>query len=57
MPKGKTSLVSVVNVDGKQFGKTSLMPGYNDFKYTGMGTGKVQLEIWDGSTLVMGGYG
>jgi glucan endo-1,3-alpha-glucosidase len=57
VPKGKTNLVSVVNVDGKQLGKTDLVPGYNNFKYTGMGTGKVQLEVWDGSTLVMGGYG
>jgi glucan endo-1,3-alpha-glucosidase len=57
VPKGKTNLVSVVNVDGKELGKTKLVPGYNNFKYTGMGTGKVQLEVWDESTMIAGGYG
>jgi glucan endo-1,3-alpha-glucosidase len=56
VPKGKTNLVSVVNVGGKELGKTNLKPGFNRFKYTGMGTGKVDLQVWDGSTMIMGGY-
>jgi glucan endo-1,3-alpha-glucosidase len=54
---GKTGLVAVVNVGGKELGKMNLVPGFNRFKYTGMGTGKVEVEVWEGSTLVMGGYG
>jgi len=57
VPAGVTRLVSVVNVGGMELGKTALVPGFNRFKYTVMGTGKVQLEVWDGSTMVAGGYG
>ncbi|KAH5607577.1 hypothetical protein HBI26_043990 [Parastagonospora nodorum] len=57
VPQDVTNLVSVVNVGGKELGKTALVPGFNKFKYTGMGTGKVQLEVWEGSTMVAGGYG
>jgi glucan endo-1,3-alpha-glucosidase len=53
----KNGLVSVVNVGGRELGKTSLVPGFNRFKYTGMGEGKVELQVWEGSTLVVGGYG
>ncbi|OAK98393.1 hypothetical protein IQ06DRAFT_253765 [Phaeosphaeriaceae sp. SRC1lsM3a] len=55
-PKGKKGLVAVVNVGGKELNKMTLEPGFNKFKFTGMGTGKVQLEVWDGSTMVGGGY-
>jgi glucan endo-1,3-alpha-glucosidase len=57
VPRGKTNLVSVVNVGGKKLNQTNLRPGYNTFKYTGMGTGKVQLEVWDESTMVGRGEG
>jgi len=56
VPKDKTNLVAVVNVGTKELNKTKLVPGYNSFKFTGLTTGKVQLEVWDGSTLVAGGY-
>jgi glucan endo-1,3-alpha-glucosidase len=55
--QGKTGLVAVVNVGGKELGKMALVPGYNKFKFAGMGTGKVQVEVWDGSRLAAGGYG
>jgi hypothetical protein len=55
--KGKTGLVAVVNNGDKELGKITLVEGYNKFKFTGLGAGKVQLEVWDGSTLVGGGYG
>lgn len=55
--KGKTNLVAVVNVGSKELGKQTLVEGYNKFKFTGLTTGKVQLEVWDGSTMVGGGYG
>jgi hypothetical protein len=54
---GHTNLVAVVNVGSKQLGKQKLVEGYNKFKFTGLTTGKVQLEVWDGSTMVGGGYG
>ncbi|KAI4952303.1 hypothetical protein J4E91_003765 [Alternaria rosae] len=60
VPQGKTNLVAVVNVGGKQLNKMSLAPGFNKFKFTGLEKlvpGKVQLEVWDGSTMVGGGYG
>ncbi|KAG9194531.1 hypothetical protein G6011_04566 [Alternaria panax] len=60
VPKGKTNLVAVVNVGTKQLNKMTLSPGYNKFKFTGLEKlvpGKVQLEVWDGSTMVGGGYG
>jgi len=37
-----------------------LKPGYNALKFSGDSFkkgGKVQLEVWDGSTMVGGGYG
>jgi glucan endo-1,3-alpha-glucosidase len=55
--KSTTKLVAVVNVDGKWLNQMDLKPGFNRFKFTGMGEGKVDLQVWDGSTLVMGGYG
>jgi glucan endo-1,3-alpha-glucosidase len=55
--KGKAGLVGVVNVGTKQLGITGpLKEGFNSFKFTGLTPGKVQLEVWDGSTLVAGGY-
>jgi glucan endo-1,3-alpha-glucosidase len=55
--KGKKGLVAVVNNGNKELGKLTLVEGFNKFKFTGLGAGKVQLEVWDGSTLVAGGYG
>lgn len=55
--KGKEKLVAVVNVGTMKLGQMDLVPGYNKFKFTGLTPGKVQLEIWDGSTMVTGGYG
>lgn len=55
--KGKKNLVAVVNVGSKELGKQTLVEGYNKFKFTGLTSGKVQLEVWDGSTMVGGGYG
>jgi hypothetical protein len=54
--KGNTSLVAVVNVGTQQLGKMNLAEGYNKFKFTGLTPGKVQLEVWDASDLVAGGY-
>ncbi|KAI4961919.1 hypothetical protein J4E86_000948 [Alternaria arbusti] len=59
--RGKTNLIAVVNVGGKKLDQTQpLKPGFNKFKFTGLEKlvpGKVQLEVWDGSTMVGGGYG
>ncbi|KAJ4314488.1 hypothetical protein N0V94_006427 [Neodidymelliopsis sp. IMI 364377] len=57
--KGKTNLVAVVNVNGLKLDSQDLKEGYNSFKFTGPNfkPGKVQLEVWDGSTMVGGGYG
>jgi hypothetical protein len=57
--KGKTNLVAVVNVNGLKLNSQNLNEGYNSFKFTGPNfkPGKVQLEVWDGSTMVGGGYG
>lgn len=55
--KGQKNLVAVVNVGSKELGKQKLVEGYNKFKFGGMPTGKVQLEVWDGSTMVGGAYG
>ncbi|CAN9220293.1 unnamed protein product [Alternaria alternata] len=60
VPEGKTNLVAVVNVGTKELNKTNLRPGFNKFKFTGLEKlipGKVQLEVWDESTMVGGGYG
>jgi len=54
--KGKTGLVVVVN-NGRELGKKTLVEGFNKVKVAGVGAGKVQVEVWDGSTLVAGGYG
>jgi glucan endo-1,3-alpha-glucosidase len=54
--KATNKLVAVVNVNGNKLNQTDLKPGFNRFKFTGMGTGKVDLQVWDGSTMVMGGY-
>lgn len=56
VPKDKGSYVAVVNVGTSELGKQKLVPGYNKFKFLGLTPGKVQLEVWDGSTLVAGGY-
>ncbi|PVH95597.1 glycoside hydrolase family 71 protein [Periconia macrospinosa] len=55
--KGKTGLIAVVNNGGKELGKLALKEGYNKFKFDGMGAGKVQVEVWEGTTMVLGGYG
>jgi glucan endo-1,3-alpha-glucosidase len=52
-----TGLVAVVNSGGREIGKMTLQPGYNSFKFANMGTGKVQLEIWDGTRIAAGGSG
>jgi glucan endo-1,3-alpha-glucosidase len=62
VPAGKTDLVGVVNVvvDGqmKELSNTgALAPGFNKFKFGGLVPGKVQVEVWDGRTMVGGGYG
>ncbi|KAL1597261.1 hypothetical protein SLS60_008845 [Paraconiothyrium brasiliense] len=54
--KGSTGLVAVVNNGDKELGKVTLNEGYNKFKFDNLGAGKVQLEVWDGSTMVAGGY-
>jgi glucan endo-1,3-alpha-glucosidase len=54
---GKTGLVAVVNVGTKGLGRLDLEPGYNKFKFSGLVPGKVQLEVWRGSTMIGGGYG
>jgi glucan endo-1,3-alpha-glucosidase len=54
---GKNGLVAVVNVGGKELGKMDLVPGFNRFKFTGMGTGKVDVQVWEGDLMVVGGYG
>ncbi|KAF2680044.1 glycoside hydrolase family 71 protein [Lentithecium fluviatile CBS 122367] len=55
--KGQTGLVAVVNNGDKELGKVELVEGYNRFKVEGLGAGKVQVEVWDGETMVGGGYG
>ncbi|KAJ4344253.1 hypothetical protein N0V95_006196 [Ascochyta clinopodiicola] len=57
--RGKTNLVAVVNVNGNKLDQKNLKEGYNALKFTGPNfkAGKVQLEVWDGSTMVGGGYG
>jgi glucan endo-1,3-alpha-glucosidase len=55
--KGQTGLVAVVNNGDKELGKFELVEGYNKFKALGLGAGKVQVEVWDGETMVGGGYG
>lgn len=55
--EGQTKLIAVVNNGDKELGKMKLMEGYNKFKFLGLGVGKVQLEVWDGSTMIGGGYG
>ncbi|KAF2736976.1 hypothetical protein EJ04DRAFT_489009 [Polyplosphaeria fusca] len=54
--KGNKKLVAVVSNGDKELGKLALEEGYNKFKFEGLGAGKVQLEVWDGSTMVGGGY-
>jgi glucan endo-1,3-alpha-glucosidase len=54
---GKTGLVGVVNVGNKELGKINLKPGFNKFKFAGLTPGKVQVEVWRGSTMIGGGYG
>jgi hypothetical protein len=54
--EGNEGLVAVVNNGGVELNKTTLSVGYNRFKFPGLGKGKVQLEVWDGSTMVGGGY-
>lgn len=55
--KGRKNLVAVVNVGNKELGKQTLVEGFNRFKFDGLTPGKVQLEVWDGSTMIGGGYG
>ncbi|KAL5452950.1 hypothetical protein PMIN07_008180 [Paraphaeosphaeria minitans] len=54
--KGSAGLVAVVNNGEQELGKLTLTEGYNSFKFDNLGAGKVQLEVWDGSTMVGGGY-
>lgn len=51
-----SNLVAIVKNGDKQLGELDLVEGYNKFKFGGLGTGKVQVEVWDGSTMVGGGY-
>lgn len=53
---GKSNLVAVVRSGTKELTHVKLNPGYNKFKLPGLVTGKVQLEVWDGSTMIGGGY-
>ncbi|KAF3009721.1 hypothetical protein E8E13_009042 [Curvularia kusanoi] len=55
--KGKQNLVAVVNVGTNKLNQQTLVEGYNNIKFSGLTPGKVQLEVWDGSTMVGGGYG
>ena len=55
--KGKTGLIAVVNNGDKELGKKTLVEGFNKFKVNGLGAGKVQVEVWDGTTMIGGGYG
>ncbi|KAH6639603.1 glycoside hydrolase [Boeremia exigua] len=55
--KGQTNLIAVVNIGTQKLNQQPLVEGYNKFKFTGLTPGKVQLEVWDGSTMVGGGYG
>jgi glucan endo-1,3-alpha-glucosidase len=59
--KGQKNLKAVVNVGGAQLDNVKdLKEGYNALKFSGDNFkkgGKVQLEVWDGSTMVGGGYG
>ena len=59
--KGQKNLKAVVNVGGAQLDNSKdLKEGYNALKFSGdnfKNGGKVQLEVWDGSTMVGGGYG
>jgi hypothetical protein len=57
--KEQTGLVGVVNSGSgsKELGKINLVEGYNAFKFDGLTAGKVTVEVWDGSTMVGGGYG
>ena len=54
---GKTGLVGVVKVGTKELGQVKLEPGFNKFKFGGLVPGKVQVEVWRGSTMIGGGYG
>ncbi|KAF1943060.1 hypothetical protein EJ02DRAFT_511303 [Clathrospora elynae] len=56
VPKSKTGLVAVASIGSKELNSTKLQPGYNSFKFMGLTTGKVQVEVWDGSTMIGGGY-
>jgi len=59
--QGKTGLKAEVKVGNVRLQDTiSLSPGFNKFKLNGLEDlvpGKVQVEVWDGSTMVGGGYG
>ncbi|KAF1993326.1 glycoside hydrolase family 71 protein [Amniculicola lignicola CBS 123094] len=55
--KGRTNLVAVVNVGTKELGKRNLVEGFNKFKFVGLTTGNVHVDVWDGSTFVGSGYG
>lgn len=59
--KGQKNLKAVVNVGGAQLDNAKdLKEGYNALKFSGddfKNGGKVKLEVWDGSTMVGGGYG
>jgi glucan endo-1,3-alpha-glucosidase len=55
--KGKTGLIATVKSGSKELGQVKLNAGFNSFKLAGLGAGKVQVEVWDGTTMVVGGYG
>ncbi|KAJ5065230.1 glycoside hydrolase [Bipolaris maydis] len=59
--QNKQGLKAEVKVGNARLGNViSLSPGFNKFKLTGLENlvpGKVQVEVWDGSTMVGGGYG
>ncbi|KAF2478386.1 uncharacterized protein BDR25DRAFT_365626 [Lindgomyces ingoldianus] len=54
--RGQSNLVGVVNVGQTELGKLNLVEGYNKFKFGGLTAGKVTVEVWDGSTMIGGGY-
>lgn len=55
--QGQTGLVAVVKVGAVELGTKTLGEGYNSFKVTGLGPGKVAVEVRSGSTVVAGGEG
>jgi hypothetical protein len=55
--KGQTGLSAVVTSGTVRLGTLNLVPGYNKFSFGGMTTGKIIVEVKNGSTKVVGGTG